>query len=85
MRHWLDRRGVVVTDDIDMEADAGVQADGSASNLIGYDPLLPQRAVGCVRAANCSLANLFADSPSVAPFVDLRQRAAHEVGSVAVR
>jgi beta-N-acetylhexosaminidase len=65
LRERLGYRGVVVTDDLDMGAvtqimgrkDAVVQAIAAGcdllmiKNLFGYDPLLPQRAVGWVRAA----------------------------------
>lgn len=65
LRQRLGYRGVVVTDDLDMGAisqlmnrkDAFVQALAAGSdlimikNLFGYDPLMPQRAVGWVRAA----------------------------------
>jgi beta-N-acetylhexosaminidase len=65
LRGRLGYRGVVVTDDLDMSAvshimgrkDAIVQAIAAGSdllmikNLFGYDPLMPQRAVGWVRAA----------------------------------
>ncbi|MBS7812214.1 glycoside hydrolase family 3 protein [Roseococcus pinisoli] len=65
LRERLGYRGVVVTDDLDMKAvnhlmgrkEALVQAIAAGNdlimikNLFGYDPLLPQRAVGWVRAA----------------------------------
>jgi beta-N-acetylhexosaminidase len=65
LRTRLGYRGVVVTDDLDMGAvsnvmdrkEAVVQAIAAGSdllmikNLFGYDPLMPQRAVGWVRAA----------------------------------
>jgi len=65
LRGRLGYRGVVVTDDLDMKAvshtmgreEAIVQAIAAGSdllmikNLFGYDPLMPQRAVGWVRAA----------------------------------
>ncbi len=65
LRQRLGYRGVVVTDDLDMGAvshlmnrqEAVVQALAAGSdllmvkNLFGYDPLMPQRAVGWVRAA----------------------------------
>jgi beta-N-acetylhexosaminidase len=65
LRERLAYRGVVMTDDLDMAAvsrimsreEAIVQAIATGSdllmvkNLFGYDPLLPQRAVGWVRAA----------------------------------
>jgi beta-N-acetylhexosaminidase len=65
LRQRLDYEGVIVTDDIDMGAvsqfmsrrDAFVQALAAGNdlimikNLFGYDPLLPQRAVGWVRSA----------------------------------
>jgi beta-N-acetylhexosaminidase len=65
LRGRLGYRGVVVTDDLDMKAvshimgrqEAVVQAIAAGSdllmikNLFGYDPLMPQRAVGWVRAA----------------------------------
>lgn len=65
LRGRLGYQGVVVTDDLDMGAvsnimsrkEAIVQAIAAGSdllmikNLFGYDPLLPQRAVGWVRTA----------------------------------
>jgi beta-N-acetylhexosaminidase len=65
LRGRLGYQGVVVTDDLDMGAlsrsmgrrEAFVQAIAAGSdllmikNLFGYDPLLPQRAVGWVRSA----------------------------------
>lgn len=65
LRERLHYRGVVVTDDLDMGAvshimsrkEAVVQAIAAGSdllmikNLFGYDPLMPQRAVGWVRSA----------------------------------
>lgn len=65
LRERLNYQGVVVTDDLDMGAvshimgrkEAMVQAIAAGSdlimikNLFGYDPLLPQKAVGWVRAA----------------------------------
>lgn len=65
LRERLGYRGVVVTDDLDMGAisrimgrrHAVVQALAAGSdllmvkNLFGYDPLMPQRAVGWVRKA----------------------------------
>ncbi len=65
LRERLNYRGVVVTDDLDMGAvsqlmdrkEAVVQAIAAGcdllmiKNLFGYDPLMPQRAVGWVRAA----------------------------------
>lgn len=65
LRRRLGYQGVVVTDDLDMGAishlmcreEAVVQALAAGSdllmikNLFGYDPLLPQRAVGWVRKA----------------------------------
>jgi beta-N-acetylhexosaminidase len=65
LRGRLGYRGAVVTDDLDMKAvsrimgrkQAVVQAIAAGSdllmikNLFGYDPLLPQRAVGWVRSA----------------------------------
>lgn len=65
LRGRLGYRGVVMTDDLDMGAvsrimsrkEAVVQAIATGSdllmikNLFGYDPLMPQRAVGWVRAA----------------------------------
>lgn len=65
LRERLGYRGVVVTDDLDMGAvsqlmsrrEAFVQSLAAGNdlimikNLFGYDPLVPQRAVGWVRAA----------------------------------
>lgn len=65
LRERLRYRGVVVTDDLDMGAvshimsrkEAVVQAIAAGSdllmikNLFGYDPLMPQRAVGWIRSA----------------------------------
>ena len=65
LRQALGYQGVVVTDDLDMDAishlmsrqEAAVQALAAGSdllmikNLFGYDPLMPQRAVGWVRTA----------------------------------
>ena len=65
LRQRLGYRGVVVTDDLDMGAvshlmsrkEAFVQALAAGNdllmikNLFGYDPLMPQRAVGWVRTA----------------------------------
>lgn len=65
LRQRLGYQGVVVTDDLDMEAvsqlmsrkEAVVQAIVAGNdllmikNLFGYDPLMPQRAVGWVRTA----------------------------------
>lgn len=65
LRGRLGYRGVIVTDDLDMKAvshlmnrkEAVVQAIAAGNdllmikNLFGYDPLMPQRAVGWVRAA----------------------------------
>jgi len=65
LRERLGYQGVVVTDDLDMGAvshiatrkEAVVQAIAAGcdllmiKNLFGYDPLMPQREVGWIRAA----------------------------------
>ncbi|MFT4075774.1 MAG: glycoside hydrolase family 3 N-terminal domain-containing protein [Asticcacaulis sp.] len=65
LRQRLGYQGIVVTDDLDMGAISQVMSRGEAvieaiaagsdllmiKNLFGYDPLLPQRAVGWVRKA----------------------------------
>lgn len=65
LRHKLGYRGVVVTDDIDMDAIGNLMSRREATiralaagndlimikNLFGYDPMLPQRVVRWVRKA----------------------------------
>ena len=65
LRHKVGYKGVVMTDDVDMDAishlmsrrEAFVQALAAGNdlimikNLFGYDPLMPQRAVRWVRKA----------------------------------
>ncbi len=65
LRQRLGYQGVIVTDDLDMGAVSKIMSRGEAfvqaiaagndlimiKNLFGYDPLLPQRAVGWVRKA----------------------------------